>query len=229
MDVVLVGQVGVQVDEPGQQGGRAEVENARSRRDGEPLSHFDDAVAFDSHHRGDQGPAPAPVDQTPRLQHERFGAGGGNGAREKEREQLRAHPLHLTSRDANPERRAAIPRRAGGRTMTMRVSLGLGGDAPGWARCALAQDHEIAFREASISMPDGVKLAADLYLPASDRPQAAWLATAIGVEVAIDGADSLELAGQVGGPERPAAPAGAQAPEEAAPRQTVASARAGFA
>jgi len=80
VDVVLVGQVGVQVDEPGQQGGRAEVENAGPRGDGEPLSNFGDAVAFQSHHGGDQGPALAPVDETPGFQHERFRAGGGGRA-----------------------------------------------------------------------------------------------------------------------------------------------------
>ena len=81
MDVVLVGQVGVQVDEPRQQGGRAEVENACSRWDGGPLSHFDDAVVFQSHHGGDQGPAPAPVDETPGFQHDRVRAGGDGRAR----------------------------------------------------------------------------------------------------------------------------------------------------
>jgi hypothetical protein len=49
--------------------------------------------------------------------------------------------------------------------MTMRAPLGLGATLLAWATCAPAQAYEIAFREASIPMPDGVKLAADLYLP----------------------------------------------------------------
>jgi predicted acyl esterase len=52
-------------------------------------------------------------------------------------------------------------------SMTMRVSLGLGATLLAWGTCALAQAYEIAFREASIPMPDGVKLA-DLYLPQGD-------------------------------------------------------------
>ena len=49
--------------------------------------------------------------------------------------------------------------------MTMRLPLGLGATLLAWATCAPAQAYDIAFREASIPMPDGVKLAADLYLP----------------------------------------------------------------
>jgi putative CocE/NonD family hydrolase len=60
--------------------------------------------------------------------------------------------------------------------MKMRFLLG----AVAWGTCALAgvaraegepspPSHEIGFREASIPMPDGVKLAADLYLPSGGR------------------------------------------------------------
>ena len=41
-----------------------------------------------------------------------------------------------------------------------------------WGTCALAQADGIAMREASIPMPDGVKLAADLYLPREAGPTA---------------------------------------------------------
>jgi uncharacterized protein len=41
----------------------------------------------------------------------------------------------------------------------------LGTTLPARGRCGLAQDHGIALREAWIPMPDGVRLAADLYLP----------------------------------------------------------------
>jgi predicted acyl esterase len=65
----------------------------------------------------------------------------------------------------------------------MRVSSGLGAAVLAWGTCSVAQGaspggvvrkaspvaYEIAFREASIPMPDGVRLAADLYLPSGGK------------------------------------------------------------
>lgn len=88
----LVRQVRVQVDQPREQGGAGQVDDARAGRRRDARADLDDQVALDAHHRGRDRRAPPPVEQARGLHHD--DVGGRTGVRQQEQDGQGAGRAH---------------------------------------------------------------------------------------------------------------------------------------
>ncbi len=64
MHAFVAGQMRVQIDEPGQQRGFAEIDHPRAGRNAHARSHFRDALAFDANHGRPNGRGARAVDES---------------------------------------------------------------------------------------------------------------------------------------------------------------------